>query len=551
MLSYALVGRADDALVSHLAQYETLRRAPLTTIEALAQGDEVQVVICADATPLRADQVALLLSFVERGGGLVCVGAALRTWTDQPDLAALLGAPMGGPCPQTELIVHVPAQRVEHPLTHRFARRWAVTEQLQPFELPYDAQPALEVTWQMRRYAVAWTRTIGRGRVVAATLGASTRTAHDPLFAELIGRAALYAAGGAAREPVRVAMLGYGAIGREHAEAIAAVDGLVLHGVCDRNPERLAQARALHGTIRSYDDLTKLQNDPAAELVIVSTPPNTHAATALALLRAGKHVVVEKPFSITTAEADELISTAAEHGRTLTVYQNRRWDADFLAIKRALERGAIGDVFQIETFIGGFSHPCDYWHSDATISGGVFYDWGSHYLDWILNLLPEPVQAVSAHAHKLVWHDVTNADHSSIRLRFANGTIAEFTHSDIAAALKPKWYILGTRGAIVANWRHEAVTTRRWSGDLIEERLQAAESPARVAVFQREPDGAIHEQHLELPTPPAQAFHRNLADHLLLGLPLAVTPCSSRRNIAVMEAATRSAAQNGAWIAPQ
>ena len=87
----------------------------------------------------------------------------------------------------------------------------------------------------------------------------------------------------------------------------------------------------------------------------------------------------------------------------------------------------IGDVFHMETFIGGYAHPCDYWHSHEPISGGVFYDWGSHYLDWILQLIPDRVVSVRGVEHKRVWHDVTNADHSSVYLRFAGGQEAEFT----------------------------------------------------------------------------------------------------------------------------
>src|SRR5437879_11679716 len=116
--------------------------------------------------------------------------------------------------------------------------------------------------------------------------------------------------------------------------------------------------------------------------------------------------------------------------------------------------------------------------------------------------------------HKRVWHDVTNADHSSLYLRFANGQEAEFTHSDIAAALKPKWYILGERGAIVGNWRQEVVKARRWSGDLIEERLAPSEAPPDVSVFTRTPDGALHEQRITLPGIPAYPFPTNLAHHL-------------------------------------
>jgi len=147
--------------------------------------------------------------------------------------------------------------------------------------------------------------------------------------------------------------------------------------------------------------------------------------------------------------------------------------------------------------------------------------------------------------HKRVWHDVTNADHSAVYLRFAGGQEAEFMHSDIAAAPKPKWYILGTRGAIVGQWRQESVKTRRWSGDLIEERLALSEALPELYVHTRDLSGAIHEQRLMLPAAPAYAFHRNLANHLHSGEALAVPPEESRRNIAVMEAAKRSAERGG------
>ena len=157
--------------------------------------------------------------------------------------------------------------------------------------------------------------------------------------------------------------------------------------------------------------------------------------------------------------------------------------------------------------------------------------------------------SVSGIEHKRVWHDVTNADQSSVYLRFAGGQEAEFMHSDIAAAMKPKWYILGERGAIVGHWRQEFVKTRRWSGDLIEQRLAPSEALPTLSVFTRDISDAIHEQHLTLPTAPSYAFHRNLANHLHAHEPLAVPPEESRRNIVVMEAAKRSALHGGETIA--
>ncbi|TMD52313.1 MAG: Gfo/Idh/MocA family oxidoreductase [Chloroflexi bacterium] len=365
----------------------------------------------------------------------------------------------------------------------------------------------------------------------------------------MIDRAIRYASGVETQEYAkRVAMIGYGAIGVEHGTAMSNVPGLEYALVCDRNEERLAIARGAFPGVQTCTDLEQVAEDPNIDVVIVSTPPNTHAAISMQMLRAGKHVVSEKPFCLTTVEADELIRLAQEYQRALTVYQCRRWDPDYLAIQQVPQRKTIGGVFHIETFIRGYAHPCDYWHSHEPISGGVFYDWGSHYLDWILRLIPDTVVSVRGVEHKRVWHDVTNADHSAVYLRFAGGQEAEFMHSDIAASPKPKWYILGTQGAIVGRWRQETIKTRRWSGDLIEERLALSEALPELYVYTRDMSGAIHEQHLMLPEPPLYAFHRNLANHLHCSEPLAVPPEESRRNIAVMEAAKRSAERGGETI---
>jgi len=207
-----------------------------------------------------------------------------------------------------------------------------------------------------------------------------------------------YAAGAEIQErPLRVAMIGYGVIGFEHGTAINSVPGLEFSLVCDRNEERLALARQSFPEVSTSTELADIASNANIDLVIVSTPPNTHAAISTQMLQAGKHVVSEKPFCLTTAEADTMIQLAEQQRRALTVYQCRRWDPDYLAIQQIVQRGAIGSIFHMETFIGGYAHPCNYWHSHEPISGGVFYDWGSHYLDWILQLIPDPGGVCARH----------------------------------------------------------------------------------------------------------------------------------------------------------
>jgi predicted dehydrogenase len=266
--------------------------------------------------------------------------------------------------------------------------------------------------------------------------------------------------------------------------------------------------------------------DPDVGLVVVGTPPVAHADAVLSALRAGKHVVCEKPFSVRVEDADRMLDSARGRGLVLTVYQSRRWDPDFVAMRDAVRSGAIGAPYYMESFIGGRDHPCDFWHSHEPISGGMIFDWGSHYFDWILELFPHTVTAVSARAHKLVWHDVTNADQVRVDLAFAGGEQASFLQSDIAAARKPKWYVLGTKGAIVGDWADAEIP---------------ADLPARVTVSTE-----TGTELLRLRPRDEHAFYRNLADHLAWGERLAVPAEQARRNVAVMEAATQSIRRDGA-----
>jgi scyllo-inositol 2-dehydrogenase (NADP+) len=379
------------------------------------------------------------------------------------------------------------------------------------------------------------------------SVGNTAATLRDPAFQRVVHGWLRHVLDVTESGPVRVGVLGYGAIGHEHNEAIQAVDGLALTAVCDTNPARVDAARSLAPELVAFNDGEDLLACDDVDLVIVSTPPSSHAEWALRAMTAGKHVVVEKPFCLTTAEADAMVDAADVTARLLAVYQNRRWDADYLTLKRLVCRGAIGEVFHYESFVGSFAHPCNYWHSDEDVSGGAIYDWGSHYLDWVLDLFPQQVEHVTGSAHKRVWHDVTNADHSRVAVRFVDGVEADFIHSDLAAAMKPKWYVLGTAGAIVGHWRQERVVARNSVGNLAEDLLAASEAPAALALHSA--DGSV--TAVATAPAPRQPFHRELADRLLTGAPMSVTPQGSRRNIAVMEAATISSREGGRPVRPQ
>ena len=132
----------------------------------------------------------------------------------------------------------------------------------------------------------------------------------------------------------------------------------------------------------------------------------------------------------------------------LSLFHNRRWDGDYLTIRDIIDRGLIGKIYHIECGQGGYRHPGFWWRSDKTISGGVMHDWGAHFIDWILNLVPSEIAQVMGDLQKHVWNAVSNEDHGQAYIRFENGVTADYWISSIAALSRPKWLILGTKGAI-------------------------------------------------------------------------------------------------------
>ena len=395
----------------------------------------------------------------------------------------------------------------------------------------YDHRPVLTHCW------------VGKGQVACTTLQAYD----NPIFQRILYRLLQRLAGHT--EPNRelgVGLLGYSpAVGQIHGLGVQHTTGLSLRAVCDLNPQRLSQARQDFPRVQTYETVEAFRGDKNVQVVIVATPPDTHAAMCIQMMEAGRHVVCEKPLVLTRKEATTLVEMAARQHVHLSCHQNRRWDTDFLAIKQAVADGLIGDLFYLETFVGSFGHPCGYWHSHAAVCGGTSYDWGAHYLDWVVSLVPDPVKTVVGTRHKRVWHDVTNADQERIQVRFAGGQEAEFMHSDVAAVRKPKWYLLGTEGAIVGQWQDVSVFDIDPVLYFHRHDVPATEMPPDLTLYRRHPTGQILSQKMAMPIRAHYPFHANLADHLLTGEPIAAPLEDSVKVVAILEAAARSMSKGG------
>jgi len=314
---------------------------------------------------------------------------------------------------------------------------------------------------------------------------------------------------------VRAAIVGWG-MGRHHAMLMKEDPRLELKAVCDLDAARRAQAEQDYPGIDTCKSMAKMLRRDDIDLVSVVTPHHVHCKHVCQCLRAGKHTIVDKPMCVTAREGTRMIEAAKKAKRTFTVFQNRRLDGDYLTIRDVVAQGLIGEVFHIECFVGGYNRPGERWRSYKKFSGGVLYDWGAHFIDWILNLVPSRIVSVTGFAHKLVWTHVTNEDQAQALIRFANGAVADFTLSTIDMVGKERWRVLGTKGAITLG-PNDTLKVRTWVKG--------------------------HQAEISMPCQKSRwaDYYANIADHLLRGKPLLVRPEESRRVIGVLEAAGKSA----------
>jgi predicted dehydrogenase len=537
-LSILFVVEDNDArLTSFLAYLQSMPHMRTVTAPQLPDNLNSYDMVVTYSAKNSVDTIESLTRYVHSGGSWF----TLVHLSDDP-LPELFGAQPEPVGPSAEL--RVLFENNSHPLAERLPDAVYLNGLYQGLrKTADDTQTILYADWHYSHTPVLTQRVIGEGRLVCTTLQAYSDPRLQQIFYRLMSSTAVQQTDG---RILGVGILGYApSVGQIHGLATEATAGLQLRAACDLNPQRLNQAQQDFQAIKTHQTPEALADDPEVDVVINATPPNVHAQLCLQMMRAGKHVVCEKPLALNRRETDALVEMAQERQVHLSCHQNRRWDPDYLAIKQALEDGLIGDLFYLESFVGDFNHPCGYWHSHAPVSGGTAYDWGAHYLDWLVSLIPDKIEAVVGTRHKRVWHDVTNADQERIQIRFANGKEAEFMHSNIAAARKPKWYLLGTEGAIVGLWRDVTAYEVDPVAYFQQHDIPATEMTPDMTVYRRHPSGKIIRQKPAMPERKIYAFHRNLADHLLTGEPIAAPLADSVKVVSILEAAALSMANGG------
>lgn len=485
------------------------------------------LIVYAQGGELSKPQLDGMLGLVKGGGGLVALHSAAASFRKHPEYIEMIGGEFAKHGPVTEFPVNIVK---DHQITRRMPSFRIVDEFyiLDKFT-PENVEVLASGYWHDVHHPLAYTKPYGKGRVYFLGLGHDERAFCHPEFQKLLLRGLDWTVGRAEGKPLKVGCIGYGQsfkMGRLHLTSLQKA-GCTPVAICDLDQKCLEIAKSEWPRVETYRSSAQMLKKSDIELVVVITPHNSHAKLAVQCLEAGRHVVTEKPFCITVKEADLMIAAAKKAKRLLSVFHNRRWDGDYMTLREIVRQGLIGEVFQVEAFMGGYGHPSYWWRSHKPISGGAFYDWGAHICDWVLGLAGGKMTEITGVFQKdRVWHDVTNEEHCTALVRFDNGVSASIEWSHIAAAGKKRWRVLGTKGAI-------------------EDGPEGSNS-FHVVSYR---DGVKMDMHIPWKESLWDAYYRNVIDHLLLGELLSVTPESARRVIALIETAERSS-REGKSLAP-
>ena len=242
------------------------------------------------------------------------------------------------------------------------------------------------------------------------------------------------------------ALIGYGGMGGWHVRKLQTMpEEFHICGVYDIDPARNALAR--ERGLRAYDTLEELLADDEIQIVTIAVPNDAHLPLAEACMRAGKHVISEKPVTPTLAELHRAIAVSRETGRLFTVHQNRRWDEDFLSAKKICDDKMLGRVFNIESRVHGSRGIPSDWRNQYAHGGGMILDWGVHLIDQMLKLVPQDVISVFCMVTNVTNEEVD--DGFSSVLTFADGLTAHVEVGTSNFVNLPRWYIQGQNGTAV------------------------------------------------------------------------------------------------------
>lgn len=341
------------------------------------------------------------------------------------------------------------------------------------------------------------------------------------------------------QDPIRVGIAGLGRSGWDiHARLLEPMgDQFRVVAVVDDDAARRAEATQRFGC-QAYQRYDEVLADPDVELVVVALPSFLHMPAGVDALSAGKHVVCEKPMATTLEEADRMIAAAHSTGHVLTIFQQRRYNPDFVKVREVIESGVLGRIVEIRLSESRFGRRWD-WQTLQKFGGGTLNNTGPHFLDQALQLFgPKQPEVFCQMDRALTLGDAD--DHLKLVLKAEGQPIIDIEISSCDAFPPPTWHVLGTRGGLTGSTRQ---LRWKWVVDAEMAPLTLDLRPTPDRSYNRD-QLTWHEDQWEFSGDTADAyrgFYRDLYGTIRQGQPLAITPESVRRVMWLTEEAHRLA----------
>lgn len=336
---------------------------------------------------------------------------------------------------------------------------------------------------------------------------------------------------------IDVGLIGFGLAGRAfHAQVIRATPGLRLAAIVQRHGNEAADKYPDARVVRGVEELLDIRD---IRLVVIATPNETHAPIARKCLEAGRDVVVDKPFATTLKEAAELVELARKCGRRITVYQNRRYDGDFQAIRQIVADGTLGRIVRFETNYDRFRPDLKpgAWRERVGPGSGILFDIAPHLIDHALVLfgLPEAVTGDIRMERTVAVVD----DSFDVMLHYPGGMRAVLRSTMLALAPRPRFVLHGTRGAFFKQtFDPQEINLRR--GYVPENGPWGGEPEEDWGVLTTVVNDVVTKRSVPSATSDYRDYYANVRDTILGRATLAVTPEYALDVMRVLEMAQES-----------
>ena len=248
---------------------------------------------------------------------------------------------------------------------------------------------------------------------------------------------------------LNLGIIGFGGMASHHVKCLKEYDRVRLKGIFDVDPERCKFAESQG--IKAYSSKEELFQDEEIDIILVATTNEVHKELSIEAMKAGKHVLCEKPVTLSSKELEDIIVASKKYNKIFTIDQNRRTNKDFVLMRRNVQEGLLGDVYVIESRVEGSRGMPKGWRTIKALGGGMMLDWGVHLIDQIMYMTDEKVINVFCKMYSIEYSDVD--DNFRLTMTFESGLTAHIEVSTNNYITHPRWYVLGKKGTLqIDNW---------------------------------------------------------------------------------------------------